>query len=38
MAAIVDRGDERLRLIVTDGNAPGRSLYESLGFRPVLPS
>lgn len=38
MNALLDRGDERLTLIVTDGNTPAQSLYESLGFRPVRPS
>jgi len=31
--ALLDRGYERLRLVVTDGNAPAQSLYASLGFR-----
>ena len=35
MDALLDRGHKRLRLIVTEGNAPARSLYASLGFRPI---
>jgi len=33
--ALLDRGFERLRLIVTEGNAPAQRLYASLGFRPI---
>jgi ribosomal protein S18 acetylase RimI-like enzyme len=33
--ALLDRGHERLRLIVTEGNAPAQHLYASLGFRPI---
>jgi ribosomal protein S18 acetylase RimI-like enzyme len=33
--ALVDRGHDRLRLIVTEGNAPAQRLYASLGFRPI---
>jgi hypothetical protein len=29
-----DQGAEHVQLAVVDGNEPGRSLYESLGFRP----
>ena len=36
--ALVDRGHERLRLIVTDGNRAAQSLYASLGFEPMSPS
>ena len=32
MNALAERGHERLRLIVTRGNAPAEGLYESLGF------
>ncbi len=33
--ALLDRGHTRLRLIVSEGNVPARSLYASLGFRPI---
>jgi GNAT superfamily N-acetyltransferase len=33
--ALLDRGHERLTLIVTEGNAPAQHLYASLGFRPI---
>jgi GNAT superfamily N-acetyltransferase len=33
--ALLDRGYERLRLIVTEGNTPAQRLYASLGFRPI---
>lgn len=33
--ALLDRGYERLTLIVTEGNAPAQRLYASLGFRPT---
>jgi len=33
--ALIDRGDDRLRLIVTRGNAPAEALYRSLGFQPI---
>jgi len=35
MNALLDRGYERLTLIVTDGNTPAQRLYASLGFRPI---
>lgn len=35
MNALLDRGYDRLTLIVTDGNAPAQHLYGSLGFRPI---
>jgi ribosomal protein S18 acetylase RimI-like enzyme len=38
ISALVDRGHARLRLIVTEGNAPAQLLYESLGFSAILPS
>ena len=34
--ALLDRGYERLTLIVTEGNAPAQRLYGSLGFRPIV--
>jgi ribosomal protein S18 acetylase RimI-like enzyme len=37
MNALLDAGYERLTLIVTDGNAPARRLYASLGFREIPP-
>jgi GNAT superfamily N-acetyltransferase len=33
--ALLDRGHERLRLIVTEGNVPALRLYASLGFRRI---
>ena len=33
--ALLDRGHEQLRLVVTDGNTPAQSLYSSLGFREI---
>lgn len=35
IGALLDRGYDRLRLIVTEGNAPAQRLYASLGFRPL---
>ena len=34
--ALLDRGHERLTLIVTEGNTPAQRLYTSLGFRPIV--
>jgi len=36
MNALLDRGDDRLTLIVTDGNEPAQALYRTLGFREIL--
>ena len=33
--ALLNCGFTRLQLIVTEGNSPAQSLYESLGFRPT---
>jgi len=33
--ALLDRGDNRLTLIVTDGNEPAEALYQELGFREI---
>jgi len=30
-------GDDRLTLIITEGNTPAEKLYASLGFRPISP-
>ncbi|GEM_PF-1157760 len=35
MNALLDRGYDRLTLIVTEGNASAQHLYASLGFRPI---
>jgi len=35
--ALIDRGYDRLQLIVTDGNEPAQRLYESLGFESIDP-
>jgi len=35
MNALIDRGDERLTLVVTDGNERAQQLYARLGFRPI---
>jgi ribosomal protein S18 acetylase RimI-like enzyme len=37
MNALLDRGHDRLTLVVTDGNAPAQHLYASLGFREIAP-
>jgi len=33
--ALLDRGENRLTLVVTNGNEAAQRLYESLGFRPM---
>ena len=33
--ALLNRGHRRLRLLVTEGNAPAQRLYASLGFRQI---
>ena len=35
MNALLERGDDRLTLIVTDGNEPAQAFYQDLGFREI---
>jgi len=35
MNALIDRGYNRLTLVVTEGNTPAQRLYDRLGFKPI---